>query len=165
LRKYIIIALALCVAGSVAAQEPTTQSNNVGFAAFRSYEQGKYAVSYGISTKISGNIGVINYVDIGKYGRINADLAAFFNVGTSPVWFGLVAGPGVDYASIDPTGSPVAYLTGSSGLIVGYNGFLKGLAGFEKMGLFAGVKYAFALEGDNLFQNGYNWGVGITYPF
>lgn len=165
MKKYIVLAAVALLCGSAFAQEPTAQANNVGFAAFRSYEQGKYALSYGVATKISGNVGIVNYVDIGKYGKINADLAAFFNIGTSPVWFGLLAGPGVDFTTIDPTGSPVSYLTGSSGLLVGYNGFLKGISGLEKFGVFAGVKYAFAFDGDAAFQNGYNWGLGVTYPF
>ena len=151
MKKLLITLLAISlVAGICNAQ---TTPGLIGFAGAR-YDDG-LVLSYGLEIPISGNLSAINYVDWGKYGSVNAEVA-FTMKPFAGTYIKLLAGP--DATWIDPQDNPVVYLVGAAGAVVAKD-FSSKVGGW-----FYG-KYKFKFDNGAGFQNGSDFGAGLFYRF
>lgn len=151
MKKLLITLLAVTmVAGTINAQ---TTPGLIGFAGAR-YDDG-FVLSYGLEIPISGSLSAINYVDWGKYGSVNAEVAFTMKPFTG-TYIKLLAGP--DATWIDPQDNPVVYLVGAAGAVVAKD-FSPKVGGW-----FYG-KYKFKFDNGAGFQNGSDFGAGLFYRF
>ena len=127
--------------------------SHVGFAGVR-HDDGTL-FSIGVGSKLTDNIMILNYSDVGYYGSLAAEVAIFKKFGK--FYGGLIAGPDIDWTTGD-TPNMTSYLVGASGGILCYE-----LS--DKYGLGVFGKYKFTFEGDNLYQNGTVFGGGVNVWF
>ena len=137
-------------------------ASSVGFAGFR-YDDGPL-LSIGVANRLSGDIWLFNYTDLGHYGSLSTEISYFltsaWNDTPNAMGFGLIAGPDVDWLNTNPDDEipTISYLVGAGGFI-GYFNFT------DEVGIWGYGKYKFTFENDNLYQDGMAFGVGLHKYF
>jgi hypothetical protein len=110
--------------------------------------------SVGGGTQVTGGLWTLGH---GKFGD-NAALeweAAYFVPLYDGLTAGLIAGPGADWVQEDVGITPVSYLTGAAGGLLGYHG--------EKIGIYAGGKYKFTYKDNTAYPIGWRVGLWLAY--
>jgi hypothetical protein len=114
--------------------------------------------TFGVSTKLSGNLYILPRTSIGRYGHVDSDLGYFFSI-DERLAFGLVAGPGVSWED-PPEEDLFVLVNGAVGGIIHYHWPIDL---FTRMGVAVGAKYKFSI--DNEYCDGWHGGVFLTYQF
>ena len=141
--------LILLVTGAVAQETTTTTFVGVQY----DNDEGA-AITYGTGYRVSGPVWTIGRLVAGEFGSVEVDLAAVYSPGDFS--FGVVAGPNVEWAGDE---GAATYIVGGAGGLVGWTQPQLGL------GLVAGAKYKFALEGGMLYKDGWQAGLWLTKGF
>ena len=147
----IILALGLLLTPMLQAQEaPNSYIFGGG-----EYDSGEkvFTTTVGGATRIAGNFWALSRTQIGQYGSLETDLGYFISPGSS-LRIGLIAGPNVDWMPQEDA-SPIGYIVGASGFVVGYAP--------EKVGIWLSSKYKFAFENDSFYQDGWQVGLWMSY--
>lgn len=116
-------------------------------------------LNVGVAIPLPGPLWSITTGNVGKYGSVETDLALLLWL--SPGLFtGPLAGPGVDFGGELSTGdvSFADYFILAGGYVAGYKIS-------RKVSAWAFYRYKFAVDGDNLYQDGSTWGVGLSAEF
>ncbi len=158
----VAIAAMLLFGGSAFGQvdtsgTPDLSEATLAFAGARSND-GVFAVSFGFGKPISGSLYLFQYVDAGYTGTWSSEIAYVFKP-LDKLYVGPIAGPNVDWGSTaDKGASPLTYLTGAAGALVGYELLSWG-------GAWGYGKYKFALEEAATYRDGYAFGGGLFVWF
>lgn len=123
--------------------------------AFRYDDGGLFSI--GIAKYVGDGLWTIPFVDVGHYGTLGGEVAKIWEL--SPAFSaGLLAGPAVDWIETGPSTDPLVYLTGAGGALATWR--------FSGEWYAVGwMKYKFSFEQENLYQNGWQAGIGLGYWF
>jgi hypothetical protein len=144
------IVLLLLAALPVAAQE-VTKTAVFGGGTYNSLEK-----AFSSSIGYGGKVGPVWVLAHGKVGQAETSFegeVAYFLTIYKGLNCALLAGPNTDWVSqVDPDVSPLSYISGAGGGLIGWQ--------WEKIGLWAGGKYKI---GPNSFPDGWRVGAWISF--
>lgn len=110
--------------------------------------------SVGGGTKLTGGLWTLGHAKFGDNGALEGEVAYF----VSPykgLSIGLIAGPGADWIAQQAGMTPISYLTGAGGALLGYN--------WTKLGIYAGGKYKVTYKDNTAYPAGWRVGVWLAY--
>lgn len=165
--KKVLIALAVLVAVLVLYPNPVTAQDKWVFTGVTQNDAGKWLGSFGFSAPEVLGVRSIWHAEFGSSAAGQVEITKWFDIKYFKVfdYLFLVAGPGVDYASIGPDAGVNAYVTVSVGagvhkVVYKFKPNLDG--SIPKIGLYLAAKYKTGF-GDNLFNNGINLSFGASF--
>lgn len=155
MKKWIVtfvFALLLLTALPVTAQEPAKSVVFVGGAYDHPEKSFVSSVGGGFKT---GPVWVMAHGKFGQNTALEPEIGYFMNV-RGRLRFGLLAGPGADWIGQDSVGvTPMAYLTGAVGALVGLQ--------WDNMSLYAGGKYKMTYKDGTSYPEGWRLWLGLAY--
>lgn len=119
-----------------------------------------FTSSVGSIQHLSKGLYSIEKATIGEYGTVETALAYMFGIDNSAFSFGVLAGPNIDFVGSNGDGvAAVAYVVGAGGLVASWKPIGK------KIGVHASTRYKFSLQDGNLYQDGWQGGIFVSYRF
>lgn len=150
-KLLIAVLLTLCILPiGISAHE---SGGNHLFAGLR-FDDG-VKISVGVDKIVSGNIHALAYTNVGDYSSVSTELAAIFSF-SGGFYGGVLAGPNVDFGNV-ATESPLTYITGASGFLIGVDASRWGAVGY--------TKYKFKVDDASTYIDGWEAGAMLTYGF